>query len=81
MKKILTLVLLIPTILFFAFQCEVQKPNAREIAECIDPSKINEDVICYTLFDPVCGCDGKTYSNDCVARNSGVTSFKKGECN
>ena len=34
-----------------------------------------------SINDPVCGCDGITYSNSCTARTSGIKQFTKGECN
>ena len=48
---------------------------------CIDDSLINTNTACLQIYDPVCGCDGNTYSNDCVATISGVLNYKEGECN
>ncbi len=35
---------------------------------------------CLTVVQPVCGCDGKTYSNACAAATAGVAVASDGEC-
>lgn len=36
--------------------------------------------ICNKLLDPVCGCDGKDYGNECMANAGGTDILHKGKC-
>ena len=47
---------------------------------CIDEDKIDEQAVCIEIYQPVCGCNAKTYSNTCYAKRAGLISWKDGEC-
>ncbi|SMD36758.1 Kazal-type serine protease inhibitor domain-containing protein [Reichenbachiella faecimaris] len=46
--------------------------------ECIEKLKAN--CTCSTNYDPVCGCNGITYGNSCMAECASITEYEKGEC-
>ena len=74
----ITIVILSLIISFSACSETIDENNE---SYCIDKSLIDSSAVCYMIYDPVCGCNEVTYSNECVAENNGVLIFEKGSCN
>ena len=49
--------------------------DANVIGECIA-----RPTSCDLNFEPVCACDGQTYSNECMAAMAGFSTVAMGEC-
>jgi len=86
MKKIFLIIALCTALL----SCEKSK-NDPALYDCVTPPLIQSGICidlnltgnsdeCIEIYDPVCGCDGITYDNYCVADSSGVNSYIAGEC-
>ncbi len=71
-------------VLVAAWSCEkedsvVSEKKAKvQAQDCVEKPKT--DVVCTADYNPVCGCNGKTYGNACTAAAMGIRVVSTGEC-
>ncbi len=68
---------------FYQSPWECQQTCGQPTTDCINYWQIEQGYLvdCAPSLDPVCGCNGVTYSNNCMAYYmGGVTTYSLGDC-
>jgi len=60
--------------------CEFPTGQCKGPGECRTIGSVSESMACPDIYRPVCGCDGKTYPNDCSRQVAGVSKRHDGDC-
>jgi hypothetical protein len=75
------LILLSKKIVFCVICCFLfNSLQAQVTSSCVDSFNIRPGTPCPTDFEPVCGCDNKTYRNVCKANAEGIMYYNMGSC-
>lgn len=55
--------------------------SCKKLSDCYDSQmEKNHSGICPQDCPGVCGCDGNTYCNECMANSKGITVVSNGPC-
>ena len=57
-----------------------QKPTGLCFFPDIEGTCAKRPTLCPMIYMPVCGCDNKTYTNDCVRERAGASKAHDGAC-
>lgn len=68
-------------LLFFLGSCTIFISCEDETTNCFDAEmEANHPGICTQDCPGVCGCDGKTYCNECIANSQGIAVVSNESC-